>query len=126
MPEHRVTREADFAVDAHTGRSRRRADETRAEVGLVLGNAVEPPEEIEVPPRSPQLSIGDAAQPQFSLLRDDALDLSILDGLQARGIERAFRVAATRRLERGGRSKLPTWSARNGGVECLAIMALAE
>ena len=61
MLEHRVAREADLAVDAHAGRSRRRADEPRAEIRLVLRDAVEPPEEIEVPPRAPQLAIRDAA-----------------------------------------------------------------
>ena len=102
MLEHRVPREADPAVDAHAGRARRGTDETNAEIRMVLGDAVEPPEEIEMPPRPPQLAVRDAAQAQFLLLRDDALDLAVLDRLEPGRIERAVRIAPARVLERRG------------------------
>ena len=67
MLEHRVTGEADLAVDSHAGRARRCTDEPYSKVGLVLDDAVEPPKEVEVPPRSAQLSIGDAEQAELPL-----------------------------------------------------------
>ena len=85
---------------ADGARARRRADEPRAEVGMVLGDTVETPEKIEVPPRTAQLSVRDAAQSERLLLRDDALDLAILDGPQASGVERAFGMAPPRVFER--------------------------
>src|SRR5690242_16174240 len=96
-----MPREADLAVDAHPGRSRRRADEADREVRMVLGNTVEPPEKIEMPPRAPQLSVRDGAQAERLLLRDDALDLAVLDGRKARGVERAFGMPTARVLESG-------------------------
>ena len=73
-----------------------------AEIRLMLGDAVEPPEEIEMPPRAPQLAVRDAAQTQVLLLSDDALDLAILDRRETGRIERAVRIAPARVLERRG------------------------
>ena len=38
--------------------------------------AVEPPEEIQMPPRAAELAVGDGLQPDLLLLLDDALDLA--------------------------------------------------
>ena len=67
MLEHRMARERDLAVDAHAGRPRRGSHEADGEVGMVLGDAVETPEKIEVPPRAAQLPIRDATKAQFFL-----------------------------------------------------------
>ena len=96
--EHRMPGEADPAVDADAGRARRRADEADAEIRLVLGDAVEAPEKIEMPPRAAQLAVRDAAQAQFLLLFDDALDLAVLDGCETGRVERSVGVALPARL----------------------------
>ena len=92
--------EADLAVDADAGRARCRTDEADAEIRLVLRDAVEPPEKIEMPPRPAQLAVRDAEQAQFLLLFDDALDLAVLDGREAGRVERSLRAPLPGFLER--------------------------
>ena len=48
-------------------------------------DAVEAPEEIEMPPRAAEFAVGHRLQPDFFLLLDDALDLAVFDGLQISG-----------------------------------------
>ncbi len=58
------------------------------------------PEEIVVPPGAPVLAIGDRLEADRLLLRDQFLDLGILDGPEAEGVERAGRVGGSRLLQR--------------------------
>ena len=68
--------------------------------GVVALDAVETPEEIEMPPGAAEFTVGDRSQPDIFLLRDDARDLAVFGRLQRRGIDRAAGVAGTRIAQR--------------------------
>src|SRR6185312_9945641 len=71
---------------------RRRAD---------LLDALETPEEIEVPPRAAEFAVGRELEPDLFLPLHDARDLSVLDRLQGRGVDLALGEFRARILERG-------------------------
>ena len=71
--------------------------------GVALG-AVEPPEEIEVPPGATELAVGDRLKPDLLLLLDNAFDLAVLDGLERGGVDLALGVLLARLLH-GGRTQ---------------------
>ena len=68
----------------------------------VLLDAVEAPEEIEMPPRAAELAVGDRLQADVLLLLDDALDLAVFDRLQRRRRDLALGALRARLMERGG------------------------
>ena len=85
---------------------------------MVLGDAVETPEKIEVPPRAAQLPIRDATKAQFFLLTDEAPDLAVLDGgMPAVGEAREFAIGEERFLG----VSLPVLGARNERVGSLVV-----
>ncbi len=67
----------------------------------VLVDAVEAPEEIEMPPGAAEFAVGDRLQADVLLLFDDAFDLAILDRFQRIGIDFAFGAPLARFFQRG-------------------------
>jgi len=51
----------------------------------MLLDAIESPEEIEMPPGAAEFAIGDRLQPTVFLLLDDVFDFAVLDFLELRG-----------------------------------------
>ena len=74
----------------------------------MLLDAVEAPEEIELPPGAAEFAVGDRLQADLFLLLDDALDLAVLDRLQRGGVDLALRALARASFSAAGRSRLPT------------------
>ena len=72
-----------------------------AAVHDVLLDAVEAPEEIEMPPGAAEFAVGDRLQADVFLLLDDAFDLAILDRFQRSGIDLAFGAPLARLFQRG-------------------------
>src|SRR5262249_2089044 len=68
--EHRMTREADLARDGNALAPAPSARERDALLEHVLLDAVEAPEEIEMPPRTPEFPVGDSLKAERLLLRD--------------------------------------------------------
>ena len=62
---------------------------------------------------SPSVAV---CSPTSSCMRDDVADRVVLDGPQLVGVDLAGGALARASSSAGGRSRLPTWSARNGGV----------
>ena len=75
------------------------ADERYVLFEHVLRDAVEAPEEVEVPPRAAELAVGDPLKTELFLFADHALDLAILDGGEPGRIERAGGELPTRVLQ---------------------------
>ena len=86
MLEHRMVGEADLADDARALGAGLQALERDALLHDVALDAVETPEEIEVPPGAAELAVGDRLEPDLLLLLDDALDLAVLDRLELGGV----------------------------------------
>ena len=85
--------------------------------GRIQLDAVEILEEIELPPGAAEFAVGRKLEPDLLLLPDDFLDLAILDLLKLRrGQSRPWRASTRASLSAAGRNRLPTWSARNGGL----------
>jgi hypothetical protein len=74
--------------------------ERDAGVHHVLLDAVEAPEEIEVPPRAAEFAVGDGLQADLLLLLDDALDLAVFHDLELGGGDLALLVPLPRVLQR--------------------------
>ena len=72
MRDHGMAGEAELAGDARALGPRLHAGKGDALVHDIALDAVETPEEIEVPPRAAELAVGDGAQPHLLLLLDDA------------------------------------------------------
>ena len=92
---------ADLAGDLDALVARRDAGEGDALVHHVLLDAVETPEEIEMPPGAAEFAVGDRLQADLFLLLDDALDLAVLDRLQRGSVDFAFGALLARLLQRG-------------------------
>jgi hypothetical protein len=80
--EHRMAGKADLAGDAHAFVAGRDGGKGDAAVHDVALDAVEAPEEIEMPPRAAEFAVGDRLQPDRFLFFDDVFDLAVLDGLE--------------------------------------------
>ena len=93
--------EADFAGDFHALVARRHRRKGDAGVHDVAFDAVEAPEEIEMPPRAAEFAVADRLQADRFLLVDDVLDLAVLDGLERVGGDFALGEALARCLQRG-------------------------
>ena len=79
MIEHRVAGKADLAVNPDGFGFSLHAAKLDAVVGGVERHAVKPSEEIEMPPRAAELSVGRERQPDFFLFFDRLLNLAIFD-----------------------------------------------
>jgi hypothetical protein len=65
-------------------------------------DAIQPPQEIKMPPRATEFAIGNGLQADLFLFLDGTLDLSVLDFLQLRGSNFAGDTVFARFLECGG------------------------
>ena len=98
MLEHRVAGKADLAGDLDALVARGDGGECDALVHHMLFDAVEAPEEIEMPPGTAEFAVGDRLQADILLAFDDALDLLILDCLERGGVDLAFGAPLARQL----------------------------
>ena len=108
MLDHRMAGEADLADDAGAFGARLHAGKRDALRHRVALDAVEPPEEIEVPPGAAELAVGDRLEADLLLLLDDALDLAVLDRLELGGVISPLARFSRASFSAGGRSRLPT------------------
>ena len=84
MGDHRmVRRPADLAADRDGLGLGLDAVELDAVVELHQFAAIEPAEEIEVPPRAAELAVGHRLKADRLLFRDDLLDFAVFDGGRA-------------------------------------------
>jgi GNAT superfamily N-acetyltransferase len=81
---------SDLAGDLQTLVARGHCGEGDAGVHHIFLDAVETPEEVEMPPRAAEFAIGNRLQTDLFLLAYDAFDLAVLDRFQRRGIDRAL------------------------------------
>ncbi|MEI9852390.1 MAG: hypothetical protein WDN24_17755 [Sphingomonas sp.] len=72
-----------------------------------------------MPPGAAELAVGHRLEPDLLLLGDGADDLLVLDLLELRGVDRAFRALRRACLSASVRSRLPTCSARKGGFRSM-------
>ena len=109
MLEHRMAGEAELAGDLEALVARVDAGKGDAGIHHVLVDAVEAPEEIEMPPGAAEFAVGDRLQAGLFLLLDDALDLAVFDAAQlGRRRSRPWRAARAPSSAPPGRSRLPT------------------
>jgi hypothetical protein len=123
MLQHRMAVEADPARDLGAFLARLHAGEGDAGARNELLDALQPPEEIEMPPRAAELAVGDGLQPRLLLLPDHALDLAVLDRLQRRGSDLALRALLARLLQRLRTEQAPDMvcpEGRSGALHRLA------
>ena len=103
MLDHRVRLlHAERAGDLDALVTRRRGREGDAGIHHVFLGAVETPEEIEMPPRTAELAVGDRLQADVLLFLDDTLDFSVLDLLQRLGAELTLGMLGPRLMQRLG------------------------
>src|SRR5580704_3328116 len=102
MPDHRMAREADLAGDlgAFVARPGRGEGDAGLHDGLL--DAVEAPEEIQMPPRAAEFAVGDRLQAGVFLLPDDVLDLTVFHRLQLVRRDLALGAALARFFQRRG------------------------
>ena len=92
---------AELAGDLDALVARRHRGEGDAGIHHVLLDAVEAPEEIEMPPGAAEFAVGDRLQADFFLAFDDALDLAVFDRLERGGVDLALGALLARLLQRG-------------------------
>src|SRR5579864_1599360 len=102
MLDHRMAGEADFAGDLGAFVARPRAGKRDAGLHDGLLDAVEAPEEIEMPPRAAEFAVGDRLQAGRFLLPDGVLDLAVLHCFQLVRRDLALGAALARRFQRRG------------------------
>jgi hypothetical protein len=100
--EHRVVGEADASRHLDAFRLGLDTGELDAVLGGERRDAVEPLEEVEVPPRAAELTVGRALQADILLLADDRCDLAVLDRLERVRRDPALLMLRARFLEGGG------------------------
>ena len=121
-----MAREADLAVDAHARRSRRRADEADPESAWCSATPSRPQRKSRCHHErrnSPSVMPCKPNSCCFSMRRSISRSSTA-----SRPAASSAPSACRRRASRSGagRNKLPTWSARNGGVAFFAIVILGE
>ena len=98
MLEHRMAGKAELTGDAYAFITRHDGGKSDPAVHDMALDAVEPPEEIEMPPGAAEFSVADGLQADGFLFADDVFDLAILDRAQRVGRDLAFGVALARRF----------------------------
>ena len=116
MFQHWVVRKAELAVDAGPAVTGLHALERQAVIHLVDFHAVEHPEKIKVPPGAAEFAIGRDLQSDLFLLLDDRLDLAVFHLLELGAVIAPFSRFARASFKAAVRNRLPTTSARNGGL----------
>jgi hypothetical protein len=71
---------------------------------------------IVVPERAPEFAVSDSLKSDVFLSADCGRDLAILDRLEFIGVDFVSFPSGTSFFQGFGAPRLPTWSARNGGV----------
>ena len=92
-----------------------------AQGGVGLGHPADLVEEIHVPGAAAELAVGHPCEANLLLHAGGITDRGILDAAQFLGREPAGLMLGPARSNSGGRSRLPTWSARNGGPDMSLI-----
>src|SRR5262249_16017652 len=100
--EHRMPGEPELADHADALRLGLDALELDAVVGLVELDPVKHGEEIEVPPRAPEVAVARKLQSDLLLLLDHVPDLAVLDLLELGVRDLALLAPGARLLEGGG------------------------
>src|SRR5581483_9978102 len=100
--KHRMAGKADFAGDLEPLVARVDAGKGDPRLHDVLVDAVETPEEIEMPPRAAEFAVGDRLQTDLLLAPDDPLDLAVLDRLEFGRRDVALGALLARLLQRRG------------------------
>ncbi len=101
MLDHRMAGEADLAGDLDALVARRHRGKGDAGIHDMALDAVEPPQEVEMPPRAAEFAVGDRLQPGRFLFLDDVLDGAVLDRLERGGVDLAFGALLARLFQRG-------------------------
>ena len=112
----RMPREPDLADDADTLGLGLDAGKLDPGAGRIQLNAVEALVEIELPPRAAELTIGRELETDVFLLLMTAMISRSSIARSAASVSSPVTRLARASFSARGRSKLPTWSARNGGV----------
>ena len=102
MLDHRMAGEADLAGDLGAFVARPRGGEGDAGLHDGLLDAVEAPEEIEMPPGAAEFAVGDRLQAGIFLLLDDVLDLAVFHRFQFVCRDLALGAALARLFQRRG------------------------
>jgi hypothetical protein len=100
MLDHRMIVKSERPGHAHALRARLHALELYALLEIDQLGAGEPGEEIEVPPGTAELAVGDRREPDVFLLPDDLGDLAVLDRLEVGVADLTLGVFLARLLER--------------------------
>ena len=79
-------------------------------------DAVDRVDEVHVPGRTAELAVGRRLQPGIALHPHGVGDRRVLDVAQLRVVDLPGGRPGAGVEQRSGRSRLPTWSARNGGL----------
>ncbi len=108
MLDHRMVGESDLAGDFDAFVARRHRGKGDAGVHDMALDAVEAPQEIEMPPRAAEFAVGDGLQANRLLLFDDVFDLAVLDRFELSGADLAFGAPLARCFSAAGRNRLPT------------------
>ena len=101
MLDHRMSGETDLAGDLDAFVARRHRGEGDAAIHDMALDAVEPPQEVEMPPGAAEFAVGDRLQAGRFLLLDDVLDGAVLDRFEFGGADLAFGAALARCFQRG-------------------------
>ena len=115
MLQHRMAVEADLAGNAERLRFRLNALKLDAVVGLHHLDAVQPSEEIEVPPGAAELPVGDSLQPHLFLFAHHVADRVVFDLSQLGIPDSPFRPRGPGLLQRRrnrfrpGKDACPPW-----------------
>ena len=113
-------RDAELAVDVQRGRRELdvavgRCGSEPSGVPVSLRDAVELVDEVHVPRGAAELAVGDRLEPDLLLHATASRIASSSTARSAAASMRPAAKASRASSSRGGRSRLPTWSARNGG-----------
>src|SRR5262252_8418528 len=97
-----MARKSELADYARPLRARLHAGERDALVHRVAFDAIKSPQEIKVPPRTTEFTVGDRLQADLLLLADDTLDFAVFDGGQIGRGNLALGATRAHLLEGGG------------------------
>ena len=94
--QHRMAGKTDLAGDAHAFIAGGDGGKSDTAIHHVTLDAIETPQEIEMPPRAAELAVADCLQADRLLLFDDVFDRAVFHDLQRAGRDLAFGVAFAR------------------------------
>ena len=103
-------------------------EELDGDMAGLLGDPVELVDEVHVPRRAAELAVRGRLEPDLLLLAHGVSDRRVLDGAKLRVVTRPAAWPSRAWRSAAGRRRLPTWSARNGGLvrRCVAAAVAAS